>query len=270
MEDPSPDLRIVPLNTLVLHESREEGRRRRLKDRMEDEGVLRNPLIVTPTGKGDLFLVLDGVHRYYTLKDFGCRDALVQVVDYNDEGIQLHTWCRLVLDLKDFLEKTEKLGLKIEKTEEENATRVLEAGEAYGYVRDGGEYCIIIRGNNPSIKDKTDKLQEILDLNGGLPRVQYQEIDGYIKSGDAEGGFILGAYTKKDVLELARLKTKLPAGTTRHIIPGRVLGVNIRLDFLKTNIPTEEKNKLLYDRIIRLEAERRVRYYPESVWLFDE
>ena len=270
MEEPSPDLQIVPLSTLVLHESREEARRRRLKEKMEDEGVLRNPLIVTPIGKGDLFLVLDGVHRYYTLKDFGCRDALVQVVNYHDEGIQLYTWCRLVPNLKDFLEKIRKLGLKTEETDEENATRILKAGEAYGYVRVGGEYCTIIRGNNPSIKDKTDKLQEILDLNGGLPRVQYQEIDRYLKSGDAEGGFVLGAYTKRDVLELSRLKTKLPAGTTRHIIPGRVLGVNIRLDFLKTNIPTEEKNKFLYDRIIQLEAERRVRYYPESVWLFDE
>ncbi len=270
MEVFPPHLRIVPLDSLILHESREDNRRKRLKEKIEDEGVLRNPLIATPTGWGGLLLVLDGVHRYLTLKDLGCRDALVQVVEYHDERIQLYTWCRLIPDLKNFLAKIKTLGLRAEDVEEDAARRILEAGEAYGYVRDGKGHCTIIRGNNPSLKDKTRKLQQILDFDGGLPRVQFGEIDRYLISGDAEGGFVLGAYTKRDILELARSKTKLPAGTTRHIIPGRVLRVNIDLDFLKADMPTEEKNKVLSEKLNQLTAERKVRYYPEPVWVFDE
>mgnify|MGYP001042417740 FL=1 len=270
METTSPDLRIVSLDTLVLHEREENGRREKLRERITNEGRLRNPVIAATIGEGERLLVIDGVHRYFALRDLGCRDALVQIVDYQDRRIKLYTWCRLIPHLAGFLAKTEALGLRAEKVEEKAAIRALESGAAYGYARAADKSCILIKGNNLTLNEKTEILQEILDSCGKLPRVRCEEVDENLKLGYAEGGLIVGAYTKIEVLELARSETKLPAGTTRHIVPGRVLNVDIPLDFLKSEIPTEEKNKILADRINRLTAEGRVRYYPEPVWLFDE
>jgi hypothetical protein len=140
----------------------------------------------------------------------------------------------------------------------------------FGYVRIANGQSTLIEGDDLSLNDKTEKLQQILNSHDGLARVRSEEIDRCLKSGEAEGGFIIGAYTKRDVLELARSKTKLPAGTTRHVIPGRVLNIDISLDLLKANKTLEEKNEDFAERISQLTAEGRIRYYPEAVWLFDE
>ena len=270
MASTSPDLRVVSLDTLILHEREENGRRAKLRERITNEGKLRNPVIAATIGDESRLLVIDGAHRYFALRDLGCKDALVQVVDYQDEGIQLYTWCRLIPNLADFLAKTKALGLILEKVEEKTAIRALKSGEAYGYACAADESCILLRGNSLTLNEKTEILQRILDSCGKLPRVRCEEIEENLKLRNAEGGFIVGAYTKIEVMELAKSKTKLPAGTTRHIIPGRVLNMDIPLDFLKSEMPIEEKNKILADRINRLTAEGRVRYYPEPVWLFDE
>lgn len=270
MDNTPLDLRIVPLDTLVLHEREEDGRIKKLRERITAEGVLRNPIITSTLGNGDQLLILDGVHRYFALKELKCRDALVQVVNYLNDNIQLYTWCRLVNNLSSFFKKIETLGLRIREVEERDAVTALKSGKAYGYVRTANGPSMLIEGDKISLNDKTEKLQQIINSHNGLSRVRCEEINRHIKSGDAEGGLVVGAYTKSDVLELAGSKTKLPAGTTRHIIPDRVLNIDVSLDLLKANMPIEDKNKDLADKINQLAAEGRIRYYPEPVWLFDE
>ncbi|UCD72926.1 MAG: ParB N-terminal domain-containing protein [Candidatus Bathyarchaeota archaeon] len=270
MEDNSLDLRIVSLDTLVLHEREEIDRREILIERITDEGILRNPIVAAAIGDGDRLLILDGVHRYFALKHLGCKDTLVQVVDYHDESIQLYTWCRLIPDLPNFFTKIKALGLRTRRMREEDDVATFKSGTAYGYVREANRSSTLIEGDNLSLDEKTEKLQQILNSNGGLPRVRYEDMDRYLKSGEVEGGFVVGIYTKDDVVKLAGSKTKLPAGTTRHIIPGRVLNIDVSIDLLKADTSVEKKNELLAKRIKRLATEGRIRYYPESVWLFDE
>ena len=264
------DLRIVPIDSLVLHEREEDGRREKLREKIAAEGILRNPIITATVEDSDQLLILDGVHRYFVLKDLRCRDALVQVVNYLDDNIQLYTWCRLIRKLPSFFAKVKTFDLRIREVEEKDAISALESGKAFGYVRTANGQSTLIEGDDLSLNDKTEILQQILNSHDGLARVRYEEIDRCLESGEAEGGFIIGAYTKGDVLELSGSKTKLPAGTTRHIIPGRVLNIDVTLDLLKAHITIEEKNEELAKRISQLAAEGRIRYYPEAVWLFDE
>jgi L-serine kinase (ATP) / ParB family transcriptional regulator, heme-responsive regulator len=55
------DLRLVGLEDLILHEAHDEDRLLRLRERIEDEGEQRNPVIVS--SQGGCCLVLDGAHR---------------------------------------------------------------------------------------------------------------------------------------------------------------------------------------------------------------
>ena len=153
MDNTPLDLRIVPLDTLLLHEREEDGRREKLRERIAVEGVLRNPIITATVGDRDQLLILDGVHRYFVLKDLKCRDVLVQVVNYRDDDIQLYTWCRLIRKLPNFFSRIKTLDLRIRDVEEKDAISALESGNAFGYVRTANGQSTLIEGDDLSLND---------------------------------------------------------------------------------------------------------------------
>jgi hypothetical protein len=94
-----PDLRFVEVDRLVPHEKEDEGRTTSLATRLRENGVLRNPPIVTPAvtgtipaGADDRFVVLDGANRVSTVRAAGFPHLVVQVVRYDDPGVRLSTW----------------------------------------------------------------------------------------------------------------------------------------------------------------------------------
>jgi len=57
---------------------------------------------------------------------------------------------------------------------------------------------------------------------------------------------------------------------TTYSISGRVLGLNVDLVMLDSDIPLEQKNIWLDSLIKRKIRDRRVRFYQEPVFRFDE
>ena len=75
---------------------------------------------------------------------------------------------------------------------------------------------------------------------------------------------------KEELLELARAEVMIPTGITRHLIPGRALGLNLDLEFL-TALPDEEAKQAHFQNYLnRLEIEGRIRFYEESVFIMNE
>ena len=58
----------------------------------------------------------------------------------------------------------------------------------------------------------------------------------------------------------------MPTGLTRHIIPGRALGLNLDLGFL-TDGSTPAQMQAFTDK---LAMDGRIRYYEESVFIMNE
>src|SRR3990172_6129123 len=88
-----PDLRFVPVESLVPHEQHDPHRSGPLVQRLRDHGVLRNPPVVTPLPPDDdRFVVLDGANRATATRAAGLPHVVVQVVRYEDPGIHLTTW----------------------------------------------------------------------------------------------------------------------------------------------------------------------------------
>jgi hypothetical protein len=81
---------------------------------------------------------------------------------------------------------------------------------------------------------------------------------------------IFPSYEPVEILELAGGGERIPPGLTRHIIQGRAMRVNYSLDDLRANTSLEDKNvaltKWLQDRLDK----KRMRFYAESTFLFDE
>src|SRR5215207_1963202 len=94
----TPDLRIVPLASLVEHEFNDAQRTEPLAKRLEVEGLLKNPPIVAPLEDDDQdrFVVLDGANRTMALNQLGYPHALVQVVPYTNPPVTLTTWHHLI------------------------------------------------------------------------------------------------------------------------------------------------------------------------------
>ena len=74
-----------------------------------------------------------------------------------------------------------------------------------------------------------------------------------------------------EILDIATSGARLPAGITRHVIPGRALRVNVPLEVLSDpDRSLDEKNRWLKTWIEDRVAQKNVRFYEESTVLFDE
>jgi hypothetical protein len=77
-------------------------------------------------------------------------------------------------------------------------------------------------------------------------------------------------FAKSDVRAVAEGGHLLPSGVTRILVPRRVLGFNLRLPLLKSNLPLEEKRRWLAEEMRHKVAEHKVRYYQEPTFVFDD
>jgi hypothetical protein len=77
-------------------------------------------------------------------------------------------------------------------------------------------------------------------------------------------------FTVSDVVEVASSGQLFPSGLTRFLISPRALRVNFPLAMLADRSPVGEKRKALEEWIRQRVEQRRVRYYAESTFVFDE
>ena len=76
---------IIKLKKLKEHEQVSPEHLMRLKRRIKKDGFLKNPIIVDKNTK----IILDGHHRYQSLKELGCSKIMVYFIDYNSPEIKV-------------------------------------------------------------------------------------------------------------------------------------------------------------------------------------
>lgn len=246
------DLRLVPLERLILHEAHDEARLRALRGRIEAEGVQRNPVVVAPFGDG--FLVLDGAHRVGALRALGCRRALVQLVEPPRVA---ESWGHL-LDGAD-LPKLREVG------------EVQPAGEDGPWlagVEDAAGGRVFVRAREEGVAAEARAIWALQALYPAGVVVHRVDPEAKIKLGEGEATIRYRPFRPEELVELVRLGRVLPAGITRFRVPERVLGVRLPLEKLLGGDP-EERNAELRAFVKRRWDENRVRYYGEPVVLFE-
>ena len=77
-------------------------------------------------------------------------------------------------------------------------------------------------------------------------------------------------FAKPEVRAVAEAGNRLPSGVTRILVPRRVLGFNLQLALLKSNLPHEDKSRWLAEEIHHKVTEKKVRYYQEPTFVFDD
>ncbi|HQU37088.1 MAG TPA: ParB N-terminal domain-containing protein [Anaerolineales bacterium] len=267
-------LRFVPLEQLLLHEEDDPYRVRRIVDSITRDGFLRNPPIVAEYQSK--YIVLDGATRVTALRAMGFRDAMVQIVEYDKETVDLSVWNHIIVglspehllaDLADIDEFT------IEPIEDATAIQRLNARdiEACIIMRNGSQFAVLCEGD---VCDKADLLCQLVSVYRGKAEVhRTAAINMPLLIGEypnLSAVIAFPAYAPSDVVEIALNGSKIPMGVTRHLIPGRALGLNIPIGKFDDSTSLEEKNAWLDESIRQRLKVNKIRLYQEPVFVFDE
>lgn len=276
----APDLRILPLDRLVEHEFNDAQRTAPLAQRLEAEGVLKNPPIVAPIADEDnRYVVLDGANRTTALNSLGYPHILVQVVKYEEPYVVLTTWHHLIAEMNP--EELTSLmgsvdGVDIFPVDYLHARAGLARRECLIYiVRADGE-VFVARPKIPGlfVNEQNQLLNALVDTykdRGRLHRAMTDSLDEARQLyPDLSALVVFPNYDPSEVMALAKDEQLLPTGLTRHLIHGRVLRVNYPLAELKSDDPLEEKNRRLREWLKQKMKSKEVRFYGEMTYLFDE
>jgi hypothetical protein len=276
----TPDLRIVPIELLVEHEYNDAQRTEPLAKRLEAEGSLKNPPVVTPLGEDDpRYVVLDGANRITALHSLAYPHILVQVVPYEQPMVTLTTWHHVIADmdaksLTAELSAVEEVDLIL--TDLLRARAGLARREYLMYVirADGEVFAARTAAPRRNVQEQNRLLNALVDTykdRCSLHRVMTDELEEVQELfPDIAGLAIFPQYDASEILELASEGELLPAGLTRHLIQGRALRINYPLADLKSGDSIGDKNARLRAWLKGKLVTKEVRFYGEATYLFDE
>ena len=270
---PMPDLRIVEVERLRPHEDHDSQRSKPLVDRLRHEPTIINPPVVAPLPGGD-FVILDGANRVFALRAIDCPHVLVQVAPYHTGAIELDLWRHVVCDwtIEALFEEIARIpGVQLLEMEAK-ATPDTGTQVASILATDGTSWTIEGSGPDARTNSPVRALVQIYQQRATLQRTALtdpDEIWDYHPTGAALIAF--RAYKPEDIMRAAVTGDFLPPGVSRHIVHGRAIRVNYpMLDLRDPYTPLERKNESLRRWVQERIAARRVRYYAEATFQFDE
>ena len=274
-----PDLRIVPMDVLVPHEEHDAQRSEPLISRIREAGVWLNPPIVAEMGDGR-FVILDGANRHFALGSLGYPHILVQVVEYESEDVRLETWHHIVSGVSWFelLRHIRQIeGLNVEACDLFGARAALAGRDALAYVvlQDSAAYLMQAKAPTAPLDQRNRLLRHIVDTykhSGILNRVTTDRLSAARSIyPDAVAIVVFPHYEPVEIVVAAREGAYLPPGVTRHVIHGRALRLNYPLALLRDESRSlAQKNADLQRWIQQRMAAKRIRYYAEATYNFDE
>ncbi len=272
----APLVRVVDASLLVLHEDADRGRARRLVEAFRRDGVLRNPPIVSaiPAGTDGRLVVLDGANRVTALLAMGVPHIAAHIVDYGAPEVSVATWTHYVVGEGPSLRQRLKNDAGIAVTPVpglDEAIRRLRHGAGVAALLD--ERGALLVGPDLDVLAHARGLRDLMAQYGETSRY-FRIAGGDLEQLSAEYGrgtvVVFRPFGKDDILQLVTRRERLPAGITRHVIPGRVLHLNIPLAWLQGAEPASAKQARLDEFVEERWRAHGVRYYAESIYLFDE
>lgn len=265
---PQPDLRIVSTQQLFAHEDHDSQRSQPLIERISTEAYMINPPIVASMDD-DRFVILDGANRVFAFSSLGYPHILVQVGSYDSGFVQLGTWHHIISGCSkdDVLHRIEQL------TDITYSDGMRSDAIAHVYFQDGQVIALDAQVND--IHERNHALRQFVatyQRHAVLHRTALETPEenwALYPHGVALVHF--PSYQPADIIAAAQHHAYLPAGVSRHIVHGRAIRVNFPIDILRNaEMSLEAKNEWLQEWIHDKVAKRKIRYYAEATYQFDE
>ena len=271
-----PNLKILPLESLILHEEHDMQRTMPLVERLRRTGILRNPPVVMQLADGtDRYMVLDGANRVTSLTEMEFPHIVAQVVKADDMHVNLQTWHHIVwgISTKTLMSSIRKInGLEVIKV---NTLRSLDAPKYVPVQIRLPEGKLFLLAETPSELDRhINTLHQIVNTyktRASLDRTSQTLIDSF--KGiypDLTALVIFPSFKIKTILKLAAQNIVLPTGITRFTVSPRALHLNYPLHELSSGKPIEYKEEYLREWIEDRAKNKGIRFYAEQTFLYDE
>lgn len=246
-----------------------------LANEILSQGQLRDPLIVDRED----YVILDGMHRFSSLKLLKCRFIPCCLVDYDSAQIKVGSWFRLFK-----VDEAESLAEILLREAELNYSRQhLDLG-AMNYnslaiilTKNGAEFSL------PQPMDPIERVRTAVSLEKAMVKkghaVTYlSEIVAVqrLKSGEVNFVISVPIFTKRQIREFGLKGRLLPHKVTRHVIPSRPLGIDVPIQLLtEPTISREEADRKLGELLAGRRVDRKPpgsvvggRRYEEELLVF--
>ncbi len=261
MADISEDLLSVldvrPTKDLLTHEQTISKNLKRLKEGMLNIGQCVDPLIVDDKTN----VVLDGNHRLKVLEIIECPSATCQIVDYQRADIKVGTWLPVVKELPAGV--LDNQNLKSEKADMKAAMDAVNSTRApFALISGKSDDALLLNPGNYKLREMVEEQVFALSLfSSDIEYVPDSELDQWL----AKGYTVLyrRPYTKDEIVRTAREHAPLPPKSTRHLIPGRIIRLNMKLGWL--HFEREAAKKEMAEMLRRRAYSGNVRKYYEPV-----
>lgn len=272
-----PNMCFVPIENLYLHEYFDNTRHHPLAQRIEQEGVLRNPPIVARMNTdGNKFLILDGANRITALRSLGILHVPSQIVNPEDPGVSLQKWNHIVWQIEpnDLLSAIREVtDLKLYPFERVNHPNTdPETLLVQVFLSNGKNYAV--SSKNLDLVQRWNLLNAIVDRyihRAFVDRTCFHDVESLNGDYPKLGGLIVfPSVSIRDIFQITYAGKFLPSGITRFIISPRVTRINYPLSKMDNGKPLELKNNELREWVRASFSRKRVRYYPEATLVFDE
>jgi ParB-like chromosome segregation protein Spo0J len=266
---------LVEIDYLKPHEEVIDTLVKSLANTIRSQGIVRDPIMVDQKEH----VILDGMHRYGSLKLLKCRFAPCCLVDYDNPQIKVDSWFRLFAT-----KQTESLVRNLLK---ENKTPYVEQRTPIAnarldsrtviFTKDGNSYRLEQSSDPIELTKSAVRLERALSARGYhvdylSENVAFQRL----KSGKVDLVIAIPVFTKEQIREFGLQRLLLPHKVTRHVMPSRPLRLNVPLRMLmQQNISQvdadQELRALLSSRKIERKPPGSVvdgRRYEEELLVF--
>lgn len=242
-------LQLVDVDKVCLHEEHEHVRLRKTCMRIASDGVLRHPPIAMKMTDGR-YLILDGAHRTYALKDLGCQRIPVQVV--RPDEVDFYAWSHLI-EAGAWLDQLKSEPAICWHSECDKSNPIAElATETENY------YLYAKNNEKGLLSARVEAWHSVVNTyrkDYPVQRIaseQHQQVPH---------GMVMLRYpisTLQELEEIVLSGMVMPAGVTRVLVNGRLLNLNIPLEFLTNRSFDQEawmRQKEKWSQSLRLYAE---------------
>ena len=237
-------IELTSVDSLRPHEMIIEELGRRITQSIKEDGILMDPIIADTK----LGLIIDGTHRWSALRNLGIDYIPVIPLDYLSEGVKVYRWIRVYEGVgeKEFLNVGNELRreygdrLEVDKIEEMDLRHEAPIELMYS----DGEEWLVYRYNKQldiiSLLDLLKGFEEKIStiLNRQPSYIDEKNIGKMFKEG-LKGVLVLSyrVICKREIIDIFKKNLYLPPKTTRHVIPYRLIGINMPVDYLiNTNL----------------------------------
>ena len=271
-----PNLRILPIESVILHEDHDNQRTLPLVEKLRAQGILRNPPIVMSLNDGtDRYMALDGANRVTSLREMEFPHIVAQVVQANDPHVNLQTWNHVVwgMSAKTLTASLHKVkGIELVKV---NTHKSLDAPKYVPMqVRFPNGSFFIMKETPSDLATHIQTMHKVVNAykaRASLDRTSQTLVESFKKIyPDLTALVIFPHFKIKTVLKLASQNILLPTGITRFTVSPRALHLNYPLHELSSGKPIEYKQQYLKQWVEERVKKKGVRLYSEATFLFDE